>query len=99
VGYSPWGFKDSDLPERLNNDNHVCVCLCVHTHTFVVSRWFSCLVVSNSMDCGLSGSSVQGILRQEYWSGLPFLSPIYTHCIGRERESVSVSLFLHFLPL
>ena len=45
------------------------------------------------MDCGLSVSSVQGILRQEYWSGLPFLSPIYAHCIGGERESECESFF------
>ena len=30
----------------------------------------------NPMDCSLPGSSVHGILQQEYWSGLPFLSPI-----------------------
>ena len=27
------------------------------------------------MDCGPPGSSVHGISRQEYWSGLSFLSP------------------------
>ena len=27
------------------------------------------------MDCSLPGSSVHGISRQEYWSGLPFPSP------------------------
>ena len=27
------------------------------------------------MDCSSPGSSVHGILRQEYWSGLPFHSP------------------------
>jgi len=27
------------------------------------------------MDCSLPGSSVHGILREEYWSGLPFPSP------------------------
>ena len=27
------------------------------------------------MDCSPPGSSVHGILRQEYWSGLPFPSP------------------------
>ena len=26
-------------------------------------------------DCSLSGSSVHGISRQEYWNGLPFPSP------------------------
>ena len=41
--------------------------------------WFSCSVVSNTCDpmdcCSLPGSSVYGILQQEYWSGLPFPSP------------------------
>ena len=27
------------------------------------------------MYCSLPGSSVHGIIRQEYWSGLPFPSP------------------------
>ena len=27
------------------------------------------------MDCSLPDSSVYGISQQEYWSGLPFLSP------------------------
>ena len=35
----------------------------------------SCLTVCNPMDCGLPRSSVHGISRQEYWGGLPFLSP------------------------
>jgi len=29
----------------------------------------------NPIDCSLPGSSVHGILQQEYWSGLPFPSP------------------------
>ena len=35
----------------------------------------SCLTLCDRMDCSLPGSSVHGILRQEYWSGLPFPSP------------------------
>ena len=34
---------------------------------------YSCL--ENPMDCSLPGSSVHGILQQEYWSRLPFPSP------------------------
>ena len=34
----------------------------------------SCLTLCNLMDCSLPGSSM-GFSRQEYWSGLPFLSP------------------------
>ena len=35
----------------------------------------SCPTLCNPMDCSLPGSSVHGISRQEYWSGLPFPSP------------------------
>ena len=34
-----------------------------------------CLTLCNSVDCGLPGSSIRGILQQEYWNGLPFPSP------------------------
>ena len=34
----------------------------------------SCLTLCNPMDCGPPGSSVQGLSRQEYWSGLSFPS-------------------------
>ena len=32
-------------------------------------------ILCDPMDCSPSDSSVQGFLRQEYWSGLPFPSP------------------------
>ena len=35
----------------------------------------SCPTLCDPMDCSLPGSSVHGISRQEYWSGLPFPSP------------------------
>jgi len=35
----------------------------------------SCPTICNSTDCNLSGSSIMGFSRQEYWSGLPFPSP------------------------
>ena len=35
----------------------------------------ACPTLCNPMDCSPSGSSVHGIIRQEYWSGLPFPSP------------------------
>ena len=34
-----------------------------------------CLTLCNPMDCSPPGSPAHGILRQEYWSGLPFPSP------------------------
>ena len=35
----------------------------------------SCPTLCDSMDCRPRGSSVHGILQQEYWSVLPFPSP------------------------
>ena len=35
----------------------------------------SCLTLCDPMDYSLPGPSVHGILRQEYWGGLPFPSP------------------------
>ena len=35
----------------------------------------SCLTLRDPMDCSLPGSSVHGILRQKYWSGLPCPAP------------------------
>ena len=46
---------------------HTCVCMCV-----LVTR--SCLTLSDPVDYSSPGSSVHGILYQEYWSGLPFPS-------------------------
>ena len=34
-----------------------------------------CLTLCNPMDCSSPGSLSMGFSRQEYWSGLPFLSP------------------------
>ena len=36
-----------------------------------------CLTLCDALDCSPPGSSVHGISRQEYWNGLPFLSPGY----------------------
>ena len=41
----------------------------------IVQLLKSCLTFCDHMDCSLPGFSVHGFLRQEYWSGLPFLSP------------------------
>ena len=46
----------------LSTKMHPCVCSVAQ----------SCLILCNSMDCSLPGSSVHGISRQEYWSGSPF---------------------------
>ena len=47
---------------------HVCVCVfCLATQVF--------LTLCDPTDCSPPGSSVHGILQQEYCSGLPFPSP------------------------
>ena len=42
-----------------------------------------------SMDCSSPGSSIHGISRQEYWSGLPFPSP--GNAISRPMNQIYVS--------
>ena len=42
------------------------------------------------MDCSLPGSSVHGISREEYWSGLPFPSPGDLPDPGVEPESLAL---------
>ena len=52
--------------------------------------WFTCLIVSkycDIMDGSPPGSSVPGISRQEYWSGLPFPSLRTLPCPGIEPRS------------
>ena len=41
---------------------YVCVCVCTQL----------CPTVYNPMDCSPPGSSVHGILQEDYWSGLSF---------------------------
>ena len=37
----------------------------------------SCPTFCDPVDCSLLGSSIHGFSRQEYWSGLPFPSPMH----------------------
>ena len=50
-----------------------------------------CLTLCDSMDCSPPGSSVNGILQEEYWHGLPFLSPGHLPNSGIEPVSLIVS--------
>ena len=47
-----------------------------------------CLTLCDPMDNNLPGSSIHGILQQEYWNGLPFPSPEYLSNPGIEPESL-----------
>ena len=47
----------------------------------------SCLTLCVPVDCSLPGSSVHGILQEEYWRGLPFPSPEDLPNPGTEPDS------------
>ena len=49
----------------------------------------SCLTHCDLMDYSPLGSSVHGILQQEYWSGLPFLSQLVSVYINILSTSIS----------
>ena len=60
----------------------------------------SCLTLCYPMDCNLPSSSVHGILRQEYWSGLPVPSPGDLSDAGIESRSPALQAdSLPFEPL
>ena len=65
----PW-----DFPGKNTGVGWPCLLQCVKVKSkSEVTQ--SCLTLSNSMDCSLPGSSIHGIFRQEYWSGMPLPSP------------------------
>ena len=57
----------------------------------------SYLHLCNPMDCSPPGSSVHGVFRQEYWSGLPFPSPrLFPTCLwALYSESFRIFFFLN----
>ena len=71
--YEPKGLKLRLCSKLLTSHiaNEIpCISACVH------AKWLqSCMTVCDGVDCSLTGSSVHGILRQEYWSLLSFPSP------------------------
>ena len=62
----------------------LCVCMCVKSLQ-------SCPTLCDSMDCSLSGSSVMGFSRQEYWSGFPFPPPEDLPDTGIEPMSLALA--------
>ena len=48
----------------------VCVCVCVCVHAYSIAQ--NCPTLCDPLHCNLPGSSVHGISRQQYWSGLLF---------------------------
>ena len=51
----------AELPREKKSVLHLCMQGC-----------FSHVQVCDPVDCGLSGFSVKGFSRQEYWSGFPY---------------------------
>ena len=54
----------------------------------------SCLTLSRPMDCSLPDSSIHGISRQEYWSGVPLPSPksFRNTCnLGKKHDFIPLS--------
>ena len=52
--------------------NIFCQCNCSYAVCLITQSYPT---LSNPMECSPPGSSVHGILQQEYWSGLPFPPP------------------------
>ena len=72
ISYATFFWRDKTCPLTIS-------CLMQRTHNGWRRREnVSCsfdLTFCNPMDCSLPGSSVHGILQQEYWSGWPLPSP------------------------
>ena len=55
---SPWGHKESDMTERLNNNKDLTVLISTKVKMLVTQ---SCPTLCDLMDCSLPGFSVHGI--------------------------------------
>ena len=63
----------------------VCVCVCVYIHIYIyiyicgglVNK--SCPTLATPWTIACQAPLLMGFSRQEYWSGLPFPSPIYIY--------------------
>ena len=74
---------------------HTCITYIIHMYACGERLCMParlCPAVCDPMDCSLPGSSVHGISRQEYWSGMPYPSPedlpnptkkTHISCIGK----------------
>ena len=62
----------------------------IHVESVLVSQ--SCPTLCNPVDCSLPGSSVYGVLQQEYWSGLPSPSPGNLPDLGIKPISLASSV-------
>ena len=57
----------------------------------------SCPTLSDPMDRSLPGSSVHGIFRQEYWSGVPLPSPMTNLDSILKSRDITLSTKVHLV--
>ena len=90
IGYTPWGRKESDTTEQLNNKvTETCQVICTYVAVSGEAEHFLTLfskkVKVKSLSCvqlfvtpwtvAYQAPPSMGFSRQECWSGLPFTSP------------------------
>ena len=83
---SPWGCKELDMTEQLNNNNVIWILTahaCVLSHFSCVHPFVTPWTVARQAPLSM------GFSRQEYWSGLPFPSPEDLSDPGIKPASVS----------
>ena len=69
------GLPFSTLGDLLNPETEPTSLVSPVLASFHVKSLQLCLTLCDPINCSPPGSSVHGILQQEYWSGLPFPSP------------------------
>ena len=72
-GYSPWGWKKSDMTERLMHTHMVVLFLLL----LLLSRFSRVGLCATPETAAHQAPPSLGFSRQEHWSGLPFPSPMH----------------------
>ena len=57
-----------------------------------VAQLCPCPTLRDPVDCSLPGSSVHGIFRQEYWSGVPLPSPVLVSTVYRNESALHIRI-------
>ena len=84
--YTVWFFHTYDSASTDKTSHELC-------DTVIKSEVAQlCPTLCNSVDCRLPGSSIHGIFRQQYWSGLPFPSPGDLPNLGIEPGSPTLQV-------
>ena len=79
AAYSPWCHKESDTTEPLNNINHKVFLISLQIPwvmlLLLLSHFSRVRLLATPWTAAYQAPLPMGFPRQEYWSGLPFLSP------------------------